>query len=179
MRYRRVKEPGATYFFTLVTYQRQRLFSDEGNITRWRKAVASIQSNRPFAVEAEVILPDHIHFMWTLPCKDADYATRIRLIKTKFTKSLPQILSSTSPSRAAKRERHVWQRRYWEHTIRDEQDFANHLDYIHFNPVRHDLVDHASQWPWSSLNNWIERGYYDEHWRRRDMAALPNGTGPD
>ncbi|MGI9477216.1 MAG: REP-associated tyrosine transposase, partial [Hyphomicrobiaceae bacterium] len=172
-------EPGATYFFTLVTFQRRHLFSNDTNVDRWHRAVEAVRQKRAFTVEAEVILPDHIHLMWTLPPNDADYATRIRLAKTRFTKSLPRRETTTVASRAAKRESNVWQRRYWEHTIRNESDFITHLDYIHFNPVHHGLVTHALDWQWSSLRCWIGRGVYDQRWGSQDMMQTPEGSGPD
>jgi putative transposase len=125
MRYRRAAVPGASYFFTLITDQRKRLFSDPSNVERWHRAVAKVQRARPFVVEAEVVMLDHLHMIWTLPEADADYATRIRLIKTAFTKNRASCVGDPTPtkSRARKGERDVWQRRYWEHVIRDERDF--------------------------------------------------------
>jgi len=124
MRYRRVFVPGASYFFTLITHERARLFSDAANVDRWRRAVEQVRRTRPFVVEAEVVMLDHLHTIWTLPQADADYATRIRLIKTAFTKDMAFGDGVTaSESRASKGERDVWQRRYWEHVIRDERDF--------------------------------------------------------
>jgi putative transposase len=109
MRYRRILEAGATYFFTLVTHRREPLLSDTANIARWHSAVAKVQRSRPFIVEAEVILPDHLHVLWTLPDGDADFATRIRLVKTAFTKNLGALedASRRSTSRARKGEREV------------------------------------------------------------------------
>jgi putative transposase len=129
MRYRRATVPGASYFFTLITYQRRPLFADPSNVERWHRAVAKVQRTRPFVVEAEVVMPDHLHMIWTLPEADADYATRIRLIKTAFTKDqLSRIgFGTVNDSRASKGEGNVWQRRYWEHVIRDERDFQAHL----------------------------------------------------
>ena len=125
MKYRRTTIPGASYFFTLITYQRVRLFSETNNVIRWHDSVSKVQHKRPFVVEAEVVIPDHIHLLVTLPEGDADFATRIRLIKTAFTKNLPMPSTSTitNESRISKGERNVWQWRYWEHVIRDEKDF--------------------------------------------------------
>ena len=175
MRYRRVLHAGATYFFTLVVHERAKLFADAANITRWRAAVAKVKSKRPFVIEGEVILPDHLHVLWTMPECDADYATRIRLVKTEFTKSLAlgDAGPSSNRSRAQKRERDVWQRRYWEHTIRDEIDFQVRLDYIHYNPVKHALVDRAADWPHSTFQAWVEKGTYDPWWGSNDMPPLP------
>ena len=179
MRYRRATVPGASYFFTLITYQRQRLFSDPSNVARWHRAIAKVQRTRPFVVEAEVVMPDHLHMIWTLPETEADYATRIRLIKTAFTKDSPLRVSvaSTCGSRVSKGERDVWQRRYWEHVIRDERDFQAHLDYIHANPVQHGLVARPSDWPHSSFSDWVERGVYEPYWGTDAMPPLPEWAG--
>jgi putative transposase len=179
MHYRRATVPGASYFFTLITYQRKRLFADSGNVERWHNAVAKVQRTRPFVVEAEVVMPEHMHMIWTLPENDADYATRIRLIKTAFTKDLPpQVCGlTTNASRASKRERDVWQRRYWEHVIRDDRDFSAHLDYIHLNPVQHELVARPSDWPHSTFGIWLERGVYDPWWGIDEMPPLPDRVG--
>jgi putative transposase len=179
MRYRRAIVPGATYFFTLITYQRTRPFSNPDNVARWHRAVAKVQSKRYFTIEAEVLLPDHIHMIWDLPEGDADYATRIRLAKSAFTKELPTASLNTpsNDSRATKGERTVWQRRYWEHVIRDENDFHAHVDYIHINPVKHGLVAQPGEWPHSTFRSWLERGAYDPWWGTDDMPPLPDWAG--
>jgi putative transposase len=100
MRYRRATVPGASYFFTLITYQRKPLFADPNNVVRWHRAIAKVQRKRPFVVEAEVVMPDHLHTIWTLPEIDADYATRIRLIKTAFTKELSTSVAGTSANKS-------------------------------------------------------------------------------
>ena len=175
MRYRRVLQAGATYFFTLVLHERAGLLADAANVGRWRAAVAKVQRKRPFVIEAEVILPDHLHVLWTMPDGDADYATRIRLVKTEFTKALPfdGALATANKSRARKSESGVWQRRYWEHTIRDEHDFQVRLDYIHYNPVKHGLVARAADWPHSTFQVWVEKGTYDPWWGSADMPPFP------
>ncbi len=179
MRYRRATVPGASYFFTLITFQRQRLFSDQSNVERWHRSVAKVQRTRPFVVEAEVVMPDHLHMIWTLPEGDADYSTRIRLIKTAFTKDQLQHIrnDTTNESRAHKGERDVWQRRYWEHVIRDERDFQAHLDYIHANPVQHGLVARPGDWPHSTFGMWLERGAYESWWGTDEMPSLPDWAG--
>lgn len=125
MRYRRVFLPGASYFFTLVVHQRAPLFSDAFAIDLFTRAIRKVQTERPFTLEAQVILPDHVHLLWTLPEGDTDYPTRVRLIKATFTRLLLRSRppAQRSHSRIAKGEQAVWQRRYWEHTIRDERDF--------------------------------------------------------
>jgi putative transposase len=179
MRYRRATVTGASYFFTLITYQRKPLFADPRNVERWHRAVSKVQSVRPFVVEAEVVMPDHLHIIWTLPDADADYATRIRLIKTAFTKGLSSRGGpvATSESRANKGECDVWQRRFWEHVIRDERDFQAHLDYIHANPVQHGLVARPIDWPHSTFAIWLERGAYEPWWGTDAMPPLPDWAG--
>ena len=177
MRYRRVFIPGASYFFTFVTYRRVALFSDPVEIERYRRAVQKVQDERPFTLEAEVILPDHIHTLWTLPEGDADYPTRVRLIKAAFTRTNVRRGIDSSESRFAKGEQAVWQRRFWEHTIRDERDFQAHLDYIHINPVKHGLAAAAHDWPYSTFHEWLERGVYDASWGSGDMPLFPEWIG--
>jgi putative transposase len=179
MRYRRVFVPGASYFFTLVTHERAPIFSDSAAIDLYRRAVRKVQIARPFTLDAEVILPDHVHLLCTLPDGDADYPTRVRLIKTAFTRIMHSRTADgeASPSRTAKGERAIWQRRYWEHTIRDERDFQAHLDYIHINPVRHGLVAAARDWPHSTFLAWVERGAYDPWWGADEMPPLPAWVG--
>ena len=176
MRYRRVLLPGATYFFTLVAHKRAKLFADAANVDRWRTAVAKVRSKRPFVIEAEVILPDHLHVLWTMPDGDADYATRIRLVKTEFTKSLTLggLVASVNKSRVQKGEREIWQRRYFEHTIRDERDFQARFDYIHYNPVKHALVNRAADWPHSTFQLCVSNGIYDPWWGSDDMPPMPD-----
>jgi putative transposase len=180
MRYRRVLVLGASYFFTLVTHERSPIFADAAAIDVYRRAVRKVQATRPFTLEAEVILPDHVHMLCTLPEGDADYPTRVRLIKTAFTRLIPACRGSSrgsSDSRIAKGEQPVWQRRYWEHTIRNERDFQAHLDYIHLNPVKHGLVAAARDWPHSTFRAWADRGAYDLWWGSDDMPPLPEWVG--
>jgi putative transposase len=181
MRYRRILEARATYFFTLVTHRREPLLADSANIARWQSAVAKVRRSRPFVVEAEVVLPDHLHLLWTLPDGDGDYAARIRLVKTAFTKSLGMSddAPARSTSRARKGERAIWQRRYWEHLVRDERDFQAHLDYVHLNPVRHGLVARPGDWPHSTFGMWVERGAYEPWWGTDETPLLPEWVGSE
>jgi putative transposase len=179
MRYRRMDVASATYFFTLVTYRRQPLLADAGAIALFESVVKSVQGKRPFAVEAQVVLPDHLHAMWTLPDGDADYSTRWRLIKEGFTREYARrhSLPRPDPARKARGERTVWQRRFWEHLIRDDRDFSAHLEYIHFNPVKHGLASAPRDWPFSSFSQWVARGAYDEDWGSNEMPKLPDWAG--
>jgi putative transposase len=141
MQYRRAKTPGATYFFTLVTYQRQKLFLQPESIALLRQAFHQVKQIHPFDIEAIVVLPDHLHCIWVLPPEDADFSMRWRLIKSQFSRCCPNpYKQQRSASRINKGEQAIWQGRFWEHQIRDETDFAQHVDYIHYNPVKHRLV---------------------------------------
>ena len=156
--YRRNIVPGATYFFT-VNIADRRLPLLTNNIGMLRNAIRYTRLRHPFAIDAIVILPDHLHAIWTLPQGDADFATRWRLIKSAFSRSLSAD-ELVTPSRFRKGERGIWQRRYWEHTMRDERDYVRHVDYIHFNPVKHGHVGDVSRWPHSSFHRYVRLGLY-------------------
>lgn len=173
MKYRRVYVPGATYFFTLVTYQRQSLFSQPMAVEALRQAFQYTMKRMPFTIVASVILPDHFHFIWTLPIDSADYSTRWRLIKSHFTRHWHSGGSvRESLSRQQKGERNIWQRRFWEHIIQDEHDLSNHIDYIHFNPVKHGLTDSPAKWKDSSYSKFVQDGYYPANWGK-DKQVWP------
>ena len=167
MRYRRVKIEGATYFFTLVTHERRKLFNDP--------ELARIQARHPFEQVAFVVLPDHLHAIWQLPSNDADYSMRWRLIKEAFTKAYLKLYPppAINASREKKGEQGLWQRRFWEHLIKDDEDFADHVDYIHLNPVRHGLVAAPREWRHSSFAAWVARDVYDLTWGSGEMPELP------
>jgi putative transposase len=165
MRYRRAKTPAATYFFTLVTYQRQHLFHHPDCIQALRQAFFKVKQNHPFTIDAIVVLPDHLHCIWTLPPEDHNFSMRWRLIKSEFTRSCPvQFRRTPSITRQRKREQAVWQRRFWEHQLRDEDDFVRHCDYIHYNPVSHGLVKAPRDWIYSSFHRAVHWGWYTEDW---------------
>ena len=160
--YRRNYVDGGSYFFTVnLTDRRSRLLTD--NIGLLRAAFRYTRARHPFSVDAIVVLPDHLHAIWTLPPGDADYALRWRLIKTYFSRGLAAG-ERRSKSRTAKGERGIWQRRYWEHTLRDERDSARHTDYIHINPVKHGHVQRVTDWPYSSFHRFVRRGIYPAGW---------------
>jgi len=165
MRYRRAFVPGGSFFFTLVMQGRRPVFASAGTVDVLREAFRSVRSTRPFELDAMVILPDHMHCIWTLPKGDADFATRWRLVKTWFTKHCDPALRIV-PDRvlAARNEQALWQHRYWEHMLRDEIDFAQHVEYIHYNPVKHGLVASALDWPFSSFRQYVEAGIYPPDW---------------
>ncbi|WP_298625550.1 transposase [uncultured Legionella sp.] len=162
MEYRRVIIPGAIYFFTLNLKNRESdLLIKE--IDTLRIAFKRTKSKYPFKIEGIVILPEHLHMMLRLPSGDGDYSLRIRLIKSIFTHNL-QANESISQSRKKKSERGIWQRRFWEHFIRNEKDYEHHLNYIHFNPVKHGYVTRASDWPYSSIHRDIKLGLLSTNW---------------
>lgn len=175
MRYRRLVAPGASFFFTVVTEERRPIFASEEAVALFTAAVENVRVRHRFDLEAQVILPDHIHAIWKMPETDSDYSKRWRLIKEAFTRGyvarfgvLPR-----SSSRFRKNEQAVWQRRFWEHLIRDERDFRMHVDYIHLNPVQHGLCRAAIDWPYSTFREWVQRGAYDDHWGSDTMPELP------
>ena len=162
VRYRRNFIPGGSFFFTVnLAERRLRLLTE--NIDALRAAFRDTRAMHPFEIEAIVVLPDHLHTIWSLPESDCDFATRWRLIKSRFSRSLPKG-ERVSESRRGKGERGIWQRRYWEHTLRDEHDLARHMDYIHFNPVKHGHVTRVRDWPHSSFHRFVREGIYPEDW---------------
>jgi putative transposase len=160
--YRRNRVPGATYFFTVNLYDRGSELLTR-NIDALRQAVRKVRARAPFHIDAWVALPDHLHSLWTLPENDVAFSARWQAIKTAFSKQIPQG-ELRSASRQEKGERGIWQRRFWEHTIRDGQDYNAHFDYIHYNPVKHGLVDHVADWPYSSFHRAVTKGLYPASW---------------
>jgi putative transposase len=159
MNYRRNRLPGGTYFFTVVTTNRTPLFNNLAAVQRLRTTLRSVMNRHPFSIDAMVVLPDHIHCLWTLPADDTNYSTRWRLVKSGFTKSFHQHSQGKTG-----RSRSLWQKRYWEHTIRDENDFKRHVDYIHYNPVKHGYVTRAADWPYSSFHRFVRKGILPMDW---------------
>jgi putative transposase len=173
--YRRHFVPGGSYFFTVnLADRRLRLLTD--HIDALRAAFRYARARHPFTVDAIVVLPDHLHVIWTLPEGEFDFALRWRLIKAAFSRALPRA-EKISPSRTRKGERGIWQRRYWEHTIRDENDFARHAEYIHFNPVQHGHVGRVVDWPYSSFHRMVRRGLYRPDWAGASDDHEASGFG--
>ena len=160
--YRRNRVAGGTYFFTVNLLDRRSNLL-VARIDALREVVRYVRAQRPFHIDAWVVLPDHMHCLWTLPEGDTDFPGRWRAIKVAFSKSLPPI-EPRSSVRIQRGERGIWQRRYWEHTIRDDQDYAVHMDYIHFNPVKHGLAQAPVEWPFSSFRRCVTRGFYPSGW---------------
>jgi putative transposase len=173
VRYRRNLLPGGTYFFTVTLRDRRSDFL-VSQVQFLRQAFRSVRGVRPFEVDAIVILPDHLHCIWTLPPGDANYAHRWRLIKARFTRSLAN--TGVPARKNSKGEDDVWQRRFWEHTVRDEQDFEAHVNYIHYNPVKHGLVKRVRDWPYSSFHRFVRMGWKSADWAGVDtLADTPMG----
>lgn len=160
--YIRAYVPGGTYFFTVNLLERKRRLLVE-RIDALRNAFRIVKQQRPFRIDAIVILPDHLHCIWTMQPDDCDYSTRWRLIKSAFSGTIEPGERLTR-RRQVKSERGIWQRRFWEHAIRDQDDFDRHLDYIHYNPVKHGWVEKVSEWPHSSFHRFVRLGYYPENW---------------
>ncbi len=177
--YRRAKQPGGTYFITQVTHHRLPwLITDIGR-EALRTAIVHVRQKYPFTIDAFVLLPDHFHCLWTLPEGDSDLSTRLRLIKTFVTKRFGDQLSikaDISTSRQKRKERNLWQRRFWEHLIRSERDFAQHCDYIHYNPVRHQLCSIPQDWQFSSIHRFIIQGIYPQNWGRKEIIETPKSV---
>ena len=183
--YRRAFHPGGTFFFTLVTYDRARFLCDDRARVLLRRAIDACRVVAPFDVDAFVLLPDHLHAVWTLPAGDADFSTRWARVKRSFTAAWVAAggwEGAVSDSRRRNRRRGVWQRRFWEHAIRDEADLGRHLDYVHYNPVRHRLARCPHAWPWSSFHRLVRDGRYDAAWCcrcERPPVPPPDFTGLD
>jgi putative transposase len=171
--YRRNFVPGGSFFFT-VNLENRRLTLLTDHIGALRRALREAQARHPFTIEAIVVLPEHLHAVWTLPDGDADYGMRWRLIKSTFSRAVPRG-EPVSMSRAERNERGIWQRRYWEHTLRDEGDFARHVDYIHYNPVKHGHVPRVRDWPHSSFHRMVRLGVYPEDWGG-DVREVSDGA---
>jgi putative transposase len=161
VRYRRNFLAGGTFFITVTLVDRRSsVLIDHVDVLR--TAVASTRRRHPFAIDAIVVLPDHLHVVMTLPEHDADFSTRWSLIKRRFTDGVAA--SGVRIHRHRDGEPALWQRRFWEHTIRDDRDFERHVDYIHFNPVKHGLVARVRDWPHSSFHGYVRRGLLPEDW---------------
>jgi putative transposase len=161
-RYRRAEIEGGTFFFTVVVADRS---SDilVAHIDRFQRVYGLVQERHPFRTVAICILPDHLHAIWSLPEGDADYALRWRAIKSNFSRGFDGA-RFRSTSKIAKRDKGLWQRRYWEHAIRNDADLERHIDYIHFNPVKHGYVSRVCDWPYSSFHRYVAKGDLPLDW---------------
>jgi putative transposase len=165
-------EFGRTCFFTLVTDERRPILTTDLGRCSLRAAFLKVKASRPFELTAVVLLPDHLHAVFTLPEEDLDYSTRWRAIKTEFTRHWLAgggTEATPSQSRRSKSERSIWQRRFYEHTCRDEADLKRCVDYIHVNPLRHGLVRHVRDWAWSSFHRFVRLDEYAPDWGSADQ----------
>ncbi len=172
--YRRAWLPGGTWFFTVNLAERSgnRLLVDR--IDLLRTAFRNVRRRHPFSLDAVVILPDHLHCIWTLPPSDSDFSSRWNLIKGQFARGIEKG-EWVSQSRSQRGERGIWQRRFWEHQIRDDGDFNRHVDYVHWNPIKHGWVRRVADWPYSSFHDYVRRGLYPKHWGDEDPGTMGAG----
>ncbi len=167
--FRRAVVPGATYFFTVNTYQRVQVLTRAPFYVALKRALKQVKTEHPFTIDAVVLLPDHLHCIWTLPPDDARYALRWNLIKRLVSQETRHLVASPlSTSRQQRRDLGLWQRRFWEHRIRDEQDLVKHVEYIHWNPVKHGHVARVQDWPYSSFHRYVKQGLYPLDWAGGD-----------
>jgi putative transposase len=171
--YRRLRIAGGRYFFTVNLADRRSCLLTE-RVEELRHAVRRVRALAPFGIDAWVVLPDHMHAVWTLPEGDSDFPRRWRAIKDLFTRRMSP-RETVSASRSSQGERGIWQRRYWEHAIRDDRDFAAHLNYVHFNPVKHGYVSHPIDWPYSSFRACVAKGLYPADWLGSDDGGGERG----
>jgi putative transposase len=164
--YIRAFVPGGTFFFTVALLERRRKLLTE-HIDLLRQVFQAARQRRPFTIEAIVILPDHMHCIWTLPTGETDFSSRWHDIKARFAAGIPAG-ERLSRRRQQKGERGIWQRRFWEHVIRDESDYERHADYIHYNPVKHEYVKKVADWPYSSFHRYVRNGVYSFDWAPDD-----------
>jgi len=161
--YRRALIPGGTFFFTVVTEQRARILCEEPARRALRRALRECRDRWPFRIDALVLLPDHLHTIWSLPLGDTDYSKRWAWIKKEFSQawlSIGGCEQLISEARIRRRRKGIWQPRFWEHAIKDEDDYTRHFDYIHWNPVKHNLVQVVCDWPYSTFHRWVRLGVY-------------------
>jgi putative transposase len=165
--YRRIREPGGFYFFTVVTFDRRPILTHSLSRGILRNAWKNVQKKHPFDTIAVCLLPDHIHTIWKLPEDDTNYSMRWNEIKKHFTHEYLANIDTRddrNESRVKRREQAIWQRRFWEHTFYDQDDLNTHVDYIHINPVKHGLVKRVADWPWSSFHRFVRMGIYPLDW---------------
>ncbi len=175
--YRRPNSPGAIWFFTVNLARRRgsRLLTDR--IDLLRDSIATVKSRHPFAIDAFVVMPEHLHAIWTLPVGDCAFGMRWALIKSQFSRGLPKD-ELRRPSHTSRGERGIWQRRFWEHQIRDDADMEAHIDYIHYNPVKHGLVSRVADWPYSTFHQFVAKGWRSAEWGDLAPLNLPQAGEP-
>lgn len=165
--YRRSLTRGGTFFFTVVTYRRQDFLVNAEARRFLRDAITEVRKTQPFTIDAWVLLPEHLHCIWTLPEGDYDFSKRWGRIKAIFSKKAKNYLYQSKLMNISKQkhgESTIWQRRFWEHEIKSQQDFNHHMDYIHYNPVKHGLVSKVNDWPYSSFHLYVKKKVYPINW---------------
>jgi putative transposase len=165
--YRRIRVKGGSYFFTVVTFGRRPFLIDHHVRTALRKGIQEVRQSLPFSVEARVMLPDHLHAIWTLPKNDDTFGSRWAVIKRTVSRQCGYLAGNDGPineSPAKRSESGIWQRRFWDHLIRDDLDFQRHLDYLHWNPVKHGYVRRVIDWPYSTFHRFVNQGLYTPDW---------------
>ena len=159
MQYRRSTAKGATFFFTVVTHERRKILCHESNVALLREAFRFVKQRHPFTIDAFVLLPEHLHCIWTLPENDSDYSMRWRQIKSHFSRRCGDEFKGRQTQAHLRRgEQAIWQHRYWEHQVRDDSDFIRHVEYIHYNPVKHGLAKAPKLWPHSTFHRYVRKG---------------------
>lgn len=178
MQYRRSTAKGATYFFTVVTYERRKILCQESNVSLLREAFRFIIERHPFIIDAFVLLPDHLHCIWTLPEHDSNFSMRWRQIKSHFSgQCREEFKGRQTAAHLDKGEQAIWQRRFWEHQIRDDGDFIRHVEYIHYNPVKHGLAKSPNRWPHSSFHRYVQSGIYHDSWGANNNIVFDSHVG--
>ena len=165
--YRRANTPGGTFFFTVVTHRRRLLFHKPEIREILRHVVNTVRNKHPFTSDAWVLLPDHMHCIWSLPGGCSNFSLRWSLIKSGFSKRMGHWFHTgegMNASRVKHRESNIWQRRFWERQIRNENEYSACMDYIHYNPVRHGWVQRVADWPHSTFHRYVRMGVYPEDW---------------
>ncbi len=178
--YRRAYTAGGTYFFTVVTYRRRKILCNDAVRIALRAGIQSVQQKHPFTIDGWVLLPNHLHCIWTLPENDSDFGIRWAMIKRFVTKQCGSDFFRDDWMNTSKRKRNestLWQRRFWEHQIRDDGDYEKHMDYLHYNPVKHGLVNQVKDWPHSTFHRYVREGVYDENWGANNFEKINGEFG--
>lgn len=178
--YVRASTKGGTYFFTVVTYRRRKILCSKDIRNTLREAIRATQTKSPFIIDAWVLLPDHLHCIWTLPENDADFCTRWAMIKRFVSKECGSQFHQNEGLPESKNHRHestIWQRRFWEHQIRDESDYEKHMNYLHYNPVKHGYVDRVVDWPHSTFHRLVRQDVYKLNWSGGNFKTIESEFG--
>jgi len=178
--YRRSKIKGGTFFFTVVTYRRQKFLCNKNVRQALGIGIRKTKKIHPFVIESWVLLPDHLHCIWTLPKDDFNFGKRWGMIKRFVTKQCkPELYQEIlmNKSKLHRNESTIWQRRFWEHTIRNEIDFEKHMDYIHYNPVKHGYVKTPIEWPYSTFHRYIKNKIYSKNWAGAKIKDTKDAFG--